>query len=183
MAMAMKREMEKKFRNGAFNSRKDIVLFFDRQGRLLEFWSPEADEHLSSGKQLSGKPLEDLFPVEVARLHFTHLNRVIETGTNQVYCYEMESATGETTEWEVQMVTVPGSQPSICCILKNVTAERRIIQAVEQKEQQVKTMMKFTLEREDRMIQLKQEINKLRKSLGKQPKYISYTFDHPSGKD
>jgi len=176
-------EIEKKYANGFFASRKDVILFLDRYGCLLDVWSPETQEQQAEAKKLHGRSIQDIFPLEIAKLHFTNLVRVIETGSNQVYGYKMETTPGDHTEWEVQMVTVPGSQPSICCILKNVTEERQIIQTVEQKERQVKTMMKITLEREDRMIQLKQEINKLRKILGKQPKYMSYTFNPQSGKD
>jgi cysteine sulfinate desulfinase/cysteine desulfurase-like protein len=183
MALAMIRKTDMKYTNGFFASGKDIILFLDRHGRLLDVWSPETQKQPAETKKLHGRTLQEIFPLEIANLHFTHLSRVIETGSNQVYGYEMETASGEPAIWEVQMVTVPGSHPSICCILKNVTKEQQIIQVVEQKERQVKTMMKFTLEREDRMIQLKQEINRLRKSLGKQPKYMSYTVHPQSAKE
>ncbi|MFQ6612599.1 MAG: hypothetical protein ACE5D2_05795 [Fidelibacterota bacterium] len=166
-----------------FNSGQDVIIFFDRQGNLLDFWSPGKHGQPEDSKGLYGKSLRDLFPLEIAKLHFSHLTNVIETGVNEIYCYELDSVSGKTIEWEVQMIAIPGDQQRICCILKNTTEKQKIIKAVEQKQQQVQNMMKFTLEREDRMFQLKQEINSLRKSLGKQPKYMSYIFDTGSAKD
>ncbi len=73
----------------------DILFVFDEDGRYVEIFTSSVDLLIDDLSNLKGKLIQDVLPADVAALHHTNIQKIVQTGKGRYYEYKLKVPKGE----------------------------------------------------------------------------------------
>ena len=160
------------------------VFLKDRESRLLMANSAALQGLGKSADQILGKgTCEYCDDPEVARLTMEHDRRVMETGVQESKEVSVPAPGGA----RIFLSTKSPCRDADGCVIgvigvaRDITAQKQVEQQTLEHLQELERWRKVTLGREDRVMELKLEINRLLAQLGEAPRYGENVTEYRSG--
>ena len=97
----------------------DLVFRFSGSGEFLAFHSTNTTELFAPADRIVGRKIEEVLPVEVARLTRAALKRAFDTGELQVITYRLDVPRGA-QDYEARLV--PSGPDEALAVVRNITA-------------------------------------------------------------
>lgn len=154
------------------NSAPDAIFIMNEQGKIVE-------ANLQAGK-LFGYPPGEFLNLEVPDLHIEEdREKVIETiqtvkkGNLETSEWKLKRKDGSLFDGSLSATFIPGI--GFQAIIRDVTDKKEAEQKIDKQLKELRQWYNVTLGREERMIELKKEVNELLKQSGKPERYRSGT--------
>jgi PAS domain S-box-containing protein len=168
------RESEEKYRNLVENT-QDVIMVTDLAGRV-SYMSPACFNVLGyNPNDLIGTILEIFYPDDVEKAH-TALSKSLQGISGSNLDYRIRTKNGEirwiSHSWSP--IFAEGNKLKfIVSVIRNITESKISEQNLKAKIEELEKYKKITVNREMKMVDLKNEINELHKKLNQKPKYPS----------
>ncbi len=150
------------------------VFYKDKKGNYIRVNKYVADAHHMTKKELEGKSNFELYPKKLADAYLKDDLEVIKNGKPKLFIEEPWE-TAEGIKWvstcKIPYVDEKGNIIGIIGISIDITECKRTKEELQKKISDLERFNKLTVDREIRMIELKSEVNKLLKELGREKKY------------
>ncbi|HIK32203.1 MAG TPA: EAL domain-containing protein [Oscillatoriales cyanobacterium M59_W2019_021] len=105
----------------------DAMLRIDRDGRLLDFKSPNNFQFPLDFNRWIGSPLTAVLPEEVVQLFRLHLQKALDTGDIQVFEFQLQS-NGSLYDYEARYVVI--GEREVLSIVRDITARKQAEQTI-----------------------------------------------------
>jgi PAS domain S-box-containing protein len=158
---------EKKLRS-LFAALPDIFLILDKDGRYIEI-APSSENFLyKPPSELIGKTVHEIFDKEMADKFVNLVRSTLETGKHANLDYQLEIRGNKV--W-FQATTVPYENDKVVYIATDITHRKESEEKIKEQLTELQRWYSVTMNREERVLELKKEVNELLQQLGKQKKY------------
>ena len=158
---------EKKLRS-LFAALPDIFLILDKDGRYIEI-APSSENLLyKPPSELIGKTVHEIFDKEMADKFVNLVRSTLETGKHASLDYQLEIRGNKV--W-FQATTVPYENDKVVYIATDITHRKESEEKIKEQLTELQRWYSVTMNREERVLELKKEVNELLQQLGKQKKY------------
>lgn len=158
---------EKKLRS-LFAALPDIFLILDKDGRYIEI-APSSENLLyKPPSELIGKTVHEIFDKEMADKFVNLVRTTLETGKHANLDYQLEIRGNKV--W-FQATTVPYENDKVVYIATDITHRKESEEKIKEQLTELQRWYSVTMNREERVLELKKEVNELLQKLGKQKKY------------
>lgn len=158
---------EKKLRS-IFAALPDIFLILDKNGKYIEIAPSNESLLYKPANELIGKTLHEIFDKEMADMFLNLILKTLKDGKLNKLDYQLDI--NGTSIW-FQATTVPYEEDKVIYIASDITDRKIKEQKILEQLEELRRWQNLMLDREDRVIELKQEVNELLKKLGKVKKY------------
>ncbi|HWQ04362.1 MAG TPA: ATP-binding protein [Longilinea sp.] len=135
----LQRERDEQNRIGLLNALPDLMFQLDHNGAFVDYHAATRDQRAMSLEIFLGKPIEQVFPGEVAVLTRKVFEKVMLTGELQTY--EFYLPMGKYQYWEGRMV--PSGDGAVA-IVRDITDTRRFEDMLRQSEKAVSDLYEIT---------------------------------------
>ncbi len=152
------------------------VFYKDRQGRYLGFNQAFATLQGISKEQLVGKSVFDVAPPELAKIYHAKDLELFEHPGTQIYDSRLQDAQGgmhDVVFHKAAIADEQGRVTGLIGIIHDVTDRKRTEEQMARQLDELRRWYSATLGREDRIAELKREINALSIRYGQPPPYAS----------
>lgn len=171
------KEAEKWFK-GIIESAPDGILVMEEDGTIT-LTNPEVETIFGYGPgQLIGQSVDTLIPLDVRKKHSSHVNSYFRRSPDQqtIQAMSVRGARLDGTEIpvEISLSILPGSTGrgrSVCASVRDISERKKMEEEIKTHIDELERFNRLTIDREERMIKLKEEVNRLLEKTGKQPKY------------
>lgn len=116
----------------------DLVLVYDENEYLIEYYSSDESLLYQPWKQMVGKKLEEFMPSHYVEKHNSNLEQVRDTGKSATYEYDLEIG-GEVRWFRATMTPLETNNRTVVAI-KEITEKKTIEIALENSEKRFKDM-------------------------------------------
>ncbi len=180
--MTLRREMESQLREqrerlrAIVETSRDAIVAADQQGRVT-YWNPTAESMFGySAEEMHGQPLTRIMPERFKAAHTAGMSRFLMTGEPRVIgqMVELAGLRKDGTEFPLELSLASwkrDSEAMFAAIIRDITERKRIEETLRKDKDALERDMKIMMDREGRVVELKQEINALLKELGRPPQY------------
>ncbi|MCD4789081.1 MAG: PAS domain-containing protein [Bacteroidales bacterium] len=171
------KESEEQYRS-LTNALPQFIYRLDKDLKYVSANKAYCKACFKSFNKIKGKTSNDLFPKDLADQYMTSDRKIIETGIMQEFT-EKSRSIGGGNKW-VHVIKLPvkdnkGNINGMIGIYWDITKRKKAEQELQEKMNELETFYRATLGREERVIELKQEVNELLEQLGKNKKYRDYS--------
>lgn len=155
---------------------KDAVITSDKAG-YVTFWNAEAERLWGyRAEDILGKPLTLLMPERFRSPHTTGFQRFLTTGQPHVVGKTVEriGLKKDGTEFPIDLSLASWSmedQVFFTAIIRDITVRKQQEQALKQERNDLAKMNRVMMDREERILELKRQVNDHLKELGRPPQY------------
>lgn len=158
---------ERKLRS-LFAALPDIFLILDKDGRYIEI-APSSENLLyKPPSELLGKTVHEIFDKEMADKFVNLVRTTLETGKYANLDYQLEIRGKKV--W-FQAITVPYENDKVVYIATDITHRKESEEKIKEQLTELQRWYSITMNREERVLELKKEVNELLQQLDKQKKY------------
>jgi PAS domain S-box-containing protein len=163
---------ERKYRTLFENASEAILV---AQDEMLRFVNPQLEKLLAfSQVELTSRPVTDFFhPDDRNMVRERHERRLKgDESVPEVYTSRIVDRYGNIKWVELKVVLIQwDDRPAAMGFMTDITDRKRAEEELNQKMQDLERFSKVAVGREERMIELKQEINEMLRGLGQPDKY------------
>jgi len=104
------------------NAIPDLMFRIHRDGTYLSVKADREDDLAFAAAELLGKTVYEVLPAEIAQQRMGYVNRALETGTMQIFEYQLENR-GQLRSYEARLVV--SGQDEVLAIVRDVTARKQ----------------------------------------------------------
>jgi diguanylate cyclase len=165
-------------KNAILDASPDGIVTIDHQGLILEF-NPAAERmfHLSRGDAVGHRMAELLLPPRMRDLQHQGMKRYLATGQSRVLNVRQEMpalrSDGQEFPIEITVVRAGSTDPPVFTgFLRDVTEQKAAAKRSQRQVLELQQWHEVTLNREDRILELKQEVNDLLTEAGRPARYL-----------
>ncbi len=160
-------ENEQKFRSYIDNA-PDGIFVADEKGRYIDVNNEACSITGYSRKELLSMSIPDLLPDHAKKAGYDSFNRLLQHGRMHA---ELQYLTkqGEVRYWSVDGTKVSGNR--YLGFVSDITSRKKMEKEVGQEKHRLEKINEIMFKRENRVLEIKKEVNKLLKELGRKPKY------------
>ena len=142
----------------------------------MRFFRKAAELLFGYAEEILDKPLTVLMPERFREAHAQGLKRFMSTGQSRVIGHVLELVglrkDGQEFPIELSLATWKiGADPSFTAIIRDVTERKRAATALQREKDELQKQNQIMMGREERILELKREVNDLLKALGKVSRY------------
>jgi signal transduction histidine kinase/CheY-like chemotaxis protein/HPt (histidine-containing phosphotransfer) domain-containing protein len=119
LSAALKREQEETSHAALLEALPDLMFLFNRRGVYIDFHAQDPTLLAVPPDQFMGKSLEEVLPAHVAKIIRGALEKIFQTGTPQLFEYELQ--VHQSRYWEGSMVR---SGDGAVAIIRDITRRR-----------------------------------------------------------
>jgi PAS domain S-box-containing protein len=168
------RESEEKFR-AVLAAVPDLMIVLDAEGRYRDIFTAAPDLLIAPADQLLGKTIHEVMPEKNAQQIQNVINQTLSTGKLQQIEYVLDI--DGVNRWFAGRVAKLKFQNTECVLwsARDITEGKQAERELQERMNELETFYRVTLGREERVIELKQEVNELLEQLGNKKKYGDYT--------
>ncbi len=169
----MIRMSERKFR-GIFESIRDGIVFADLHGRILEANKAMLNMLGYAQAEMIGIHLSDITPAKWHDADESALARVMKEGDSGEYEKENIRQDGVIFPVVVRMWLMKdeeGIPNGLWALVRDVSEKMSSEQEIKKRMSEIEKLNRFMIGREERIIEVKKEVNELLRKMGEQPKY------------
>lgn len=169
------REQRERLRAVVETSR-DAIVAADQTGRVT-YWNPAAESMFGySTEEMQGQPLTRIMPERFRDAHREGMSRFLATGQSQVIGQTVELAglrrDGAEFPLEVSLASWKrDGEPMFAAIIRDITARKEQERIIHKQADDARKQLGIMYGREERVLDLKHEVNALLKELGRPPRY------------
>ena len=164
------RESEEKFR-AVLAAVPDLMIVLDADGRYRDIFTADPDLLIAPADQLLGKMIHEMMPEKNAQQIQNVINQTLSTGKLQQIEYVFDiNGVNRCFAGRVAKLKFQNTE----CVLwsaRDITDRKRVEEELQERMNELETFYRVTLGREERVVELKQEVNGLLEQLGKNKKY------------
>lgn len=146
----------------------DLIFRMNRDGVYLDYKAMKEDLYFQSSS-IIGKNNRDLTPPDFASLVEEKIRTTLEHGTMEVFEYQLVVPGKGLRFFEARMV--PSGPDEVTTISRDITERKKTDSALKKKIEELEWFNHMMIDRELKMIELKQEINELLLKSGREEKY------------
>ncbi len=153
-----------------FKNSPDLIMILDRNYRYLTLNRVLFGPYTVEG--LIGKDAIEVLPPDVREMVRSKVNRCFTTGETQIFEHHMGEG-----EWVLARVVPLKSDHAVdrvMVISTDISERRKLEEELKKKLEDIEKLNKFLIERETRVMEVKDEVNGLLKELGRPPKYKAW---------
>jgi len=155
---------------------RDAIITADESGNIL-FWNHMAE--IMFGYQSSdvmGRSLTMIMPERFRDDHRNGMKRYVSTNVKKVIGTVLElvglRSNGEEFPIELALSTWKyGETPHFTAIVREISERKKLDEKNKREQQELRKITEIMMNREERVIELKREVNELLSAAGKKPKY------------
>lgn len=154
----------------------DGIIVINERG-IIEFFNKVAEDLFGyPGKDMVGQKIDLLMPQPYSDDHDSYIQQYLKTGIKKIINIRREvigkRKDGTTFPMEIHVSEiVEGDRRIFTGIVKDITERKTTEEAIQQTTEQLARFNRLAVGREKRMIELKQEINDILNTSGKENKY------------
>jgi PAS domain S-box-containing protein len=164
------RESERRAR-ALLDAIPDLMFRLDGEGTYLDFKAAREDLYVQTGP-IIGRKNRDLTPQSFADLIDEKIKKALNTGKMEVFEYELPIKNKGLRIFEARMIASGPNE--VTAISRDITERKKAEESLQKKIQELEYFNNLMINRELKMIELKNEINALLKRLGEKEKYITH---------
>jgi PAS domain S-box-containing protein len=180
--MTMRREMERTLQEqqerlrAIVETSRDAIVAADQQGRVT-YWNPAAEAMFGySTEEMRGQPLTRIMPERFKAAHTAGMSRFLTTGEPRVIGQTVELAglRKDGTEFPLELSLANwkrDGEAMFAAIIRDSTERKRKEETIRKQADDARKQLEIMYGREERVLDLKHEINALLKELGRPPQY------------
>ena len=121
----------------------DLMFVLTHDGIFLDYESNNAPESSYLPQELAGRKLNEVFPLPIAKKTQYYINRTLETSSMQLFEYQLTTPAG-IQDFEARVVVC--GEKEILIIVRNITDRKRVEQALQKSETNLKTIFDNSLQ-------------------------------------
>ena len=167
-------ESEEKFR-AVLAAVPDLMIVLNAEGRYRDIFTANPDLLIAPADQLLGKTIHEVMPEKDAQQIQNVINQTLSTEKLQQIEYVLDlDGVNRGFAGRVAKLKFQNTE----CVLwsaRDITERKRREEELQERMNELETFYRVTLGREERIIELKQEVNGLLEQLGKNKKYGDYS--------
>jgi PAS domain S-box-containing protein len=148
---------------------EESLLLLDNKGIVLAVNQTAASRFQMTPEQLKGTNLFDLLPPEIQKARKTRFNKVLRSGTPIDFEDRRNGRIFHSNYFPIQAKT--GEVTGVAIFAIDITERKRAEEKLHENIAELERFSKLAVGREDRMIELKKEINEMLRGLGQPEKY------------
>lgn len=155
---------------------RDAIVAADQAGRVT-YWNPAAESMFGySAEEMQGQPLTRIMPERFEAAHTTGMSHFLTTGEPQVIGQTVELAglRRDGTEFPLELSLASwkrDSEAMFAAIIRDITKRKEQEQIISKQAEETRKQLEIMYGREERVLDLKHEVNALLKELGRPPQY------------
>jgi PAS domain S-box-containing protein len=155
---------------------RDAIVAADQEGRV-RYWNPAAQVMFGyTAEEMSGQPLTRIMPERFRDAHTAGMSRFISTGQSRVIGQTVELAglRKDGTEFSLELSLASWTRDGeamFAAIIRDVTERKKQEQLIRKQAEEARKQLEIMFGREERVLEVKHEVNALLKELGRPPKY------------
>lgn len=148
----------------------------DQAGRVT-YWNPAAETMFGyTAQEMNGQPLTRLIPERFRQAHTAEMNRFLSTGQSRVIgqTVELAGVRKDGTEFPLELSLASWKRDGevmFAAIIRDITARKEQERLIRKQAEEARKQLEIMYSREERVLELKREVNDLCKQLGLAPKY------------
>lgn len=119
----------------------DLIFQISHDGIFIDYKSTHKDDLLLSPREFLGKPIQEVMPPEIARQGMQALEKLVETGTSQIFEYQLVFKERE-HDYEARLVH--GGGQTALAIIRDITEQKQARQEIEQSLSLLSTTLEST---------------------------------------
>ena len=158
----------------------DAAILVDREGRII-YTNAQTNVLFGYAQgELLNRPVEVLMPERFNRQHVEDRQQYTLQPTRRVMGQRGKELSGrrkDGSEFPVDIAIGPfeaaGNGPFVLAVIRDMTERKRIEETLRKDKDALERDMKIMMDREGRVVELKQEINALLQELGRPKKYTA----------
>jgi transcriptional regulator with PAS, ATPase and Fis domain len=148
----------------------DLVFIINKHGTCLDYYASRPEHLLVPPVMFLNKNIKDVLPETLWMVCKESLDYVMSTGQNKTFSYHLD-INQLTCYYEATMVKT--TEELSICIIKDITTQKQNEISLHEKIMELEKFNQIMIGRENKMIELKKEINDLRIRLNLPSKYSS----------
>jgi PAS domain S-box-containing protein len=146
----------------------DMIFRVKRNGTYLEFIPGKGIKTIVPESDFIGKTISDIVPTETAQLIMETIENVLQTGMIQVSEYQF-LISDEIHHREARFIGL--GKDEVMIIERDVSERKKAEESLKRHSEELKNFNNIMVDREMRIIELKEEVNKLAEDVGKDVPY------------
>jgi PAS domain S-box-containing protein len=154
---------------GLLDATQESLFLMDSKGRLIATNQTTALRLKKTPQELNGVDLFSLLPADIAESRRTYFDKVMRTGVPEEFEDIRDGNVFQSRYFPVQ--DQMGSVAGVAVFAQDITERKRAEEELQQNMEELERFSKLAVGREDRMIELKKEINEILQGLGQAEKY------------
>ena len=149
--------------------------YYTPQGVVISFNRKAADNMNGNPQDFTGKSIYDLFPKASADVYFNRIKKAIDSESPQFYEDKVNLPSGDLwfDSTFMRILDSNGRAIGVQIISSDITERKQTEARINAQMDELRRWQNITLGREDRILQLKGEVNRLLTEAGKPPRYAS----------
>lgn len=154
----------------------DAIVLACKDGRITFFNKAAEQMFRHAATDVLNKPLTVLMPERFRNAHQQGIQRFVSTGQSRVIGQVLElvglKKDGREFPIELSLATWKiGADPSFTAIIRDITERKQTETALKREKDDLQKANQVMIDREERVLELKHQVNDLLKELGRPPQY------------